>query len=127
MKLAIAGSRSFNDFELLENKVDELRKEYAISSLISGGAKGADLLAEQYAAKHHLGIERILPDWKMHSRGAGHRRNEIIVQKCDMLIAFWDGKSKGTKHIIEYAKKQNKQAYIFNYADKKPVTTERLK
>lgn len=119
MKLAIAGSRNFNDFAFLELKINELRKQYAIDSLISGGAKGADLLAEQYAAKYHLAIECVLPDWKMHSHGAGHRRNEIIVQKCDLLIAFWDGKSKGTKHIIEYAQKQNKQVYIFNYADKK--------
>lgn len=118
MKLAIAGSRSFNDFAFLEMKINELRTQYPMDGLISGGAKGADVLAEQYAAKYHLAIERILPDWKVHSRGAGHRRNEIIVQKCDVLAAFWDGQSPGTRHIVAYAQKRDKQVFVFNDSHK---------
>ena len=93
MKLAIIGSRDFNDFDLLENYVVPTSPKL----IISGGAKGADTLAEQYAEKHHVELLIFKPDWKQFGRGAGVVRNRQIVDAADEIMAFWDGQSKGTK------------------------------
>lgn len=101
MKLAVIGSRGFNNYPLME---DHLSK-YNPTHIVSGGAQGADKLAELYAVRH--GIETIVykPDWTV-GRHAGFLRNIQIVDSADCIIAFWDGKSKGTKHTIDYANKK---------------------
>ena len=111
MKFAVIGSRGFNDYELLE---DEL-KRYQITTVISGGAKGADSLARDYAIAKNLQYEEHLPDWDKHGKGAGIIRNRDIVNNSDVVIAFWDGKSKGTKYSIEYGIKQGKQVFVRYY------------
>jgi len=104
MKIAIIGSRDFNDYELLANTLNKLD----ITLIISGGAKGADGLAERYALEHSIETLIYKPDYKLYNRGAPLKRNLQIVDESDFVIAFWDGKSRGTKHAIEYAMSQNK-------------------
>ncbi len=113
MKLAIIGSREFNDFTLLESYVEKTSP----SMIISGGAKGADTLAEQYAEKHAVELLIFKPDWKQFGRGAGMVRNRQIVDAAEHIMAFWDGQSKGTKASIDYARKMGKPVSIIDTSD----------
>ena len=109
MKVAVIGSRSFNNFELLESKL----KQLSINQIISGGAKGADTLAALYAQKNEIPTTIIPPNYKKFGRGAPIIRNKEIVSLCDTVVAFWDGTSKGTSFTIEYAQKENKPTIIY--------------
>ena len=108
MKVAVVGSRNFQDYDLLK----QILAEYEITEIVSGGAKGADSLGEKYANEHNLPIEIFKPDWKRLGRGAGPARNKTIVENADFVIAFWDGVSKGTQSSINIAKKLNKALRI---------------
>jgi predicted Rossmann fold nucleotide-binding protein DprA/Smf involved in DNA uptake len=110
MKFGVIGSRSFEDYDLLKN---ELTK-HDITCIISGGAKGADSLAEQYAFEHNIPTTIHKPDWSI-GRHAGFLRNKTIVEESDRIIAFWDGTSKGTLSSINYAKKYGKPTIIIQY------------
>ena len=102
MKLLIAGSRSITNFNL-EEHIPE-----GVELIISGGAKGMDTLAEQYADAH--GIEKLIvrPQYEKYGRVAPIKRNEEMVDACDAVLAIWDGESKGTKYTLNYARKKGK-------------------
>lgn len=113
-KVAIVGSRTFTDYDLAEKFIDKVCEEdyIPIEKIISGGAKGADTIAEEYARKHNIDTQIFKPDWEKYGKSAGFRRNKDIIENCDICIAFWDGESKGTKHDIDLCKKLNKLIYI---------------
>lgn len=120
MNIAIVGGRDFTDYELLkETLLSAPGLDFAdtdsIKYIISGGAKGADTLAEQFAKEFNLGLIVFPADWKQYGRGAGMIRNKQIISESDIVFAFWDGKSKGTKNSIDHAKKQNKPLTIVYY------------
>ncbi len=115
MKLAVIGSRTFDDYKILCVVIDQLKEVFPISTIVTGGAKGADSLAEKYAYHNKLALEIYKPDWEQYGKSAGFIRNSTIWDNSDMGIAFWDGMSKGTAHSFNIAKKQNKKLYIFNY------------
>lgn len=115
MKVAIVGSRSFDNMKLLQEKVYELTKGAVIEEIISGGAHGADNLARIYAVTHNLPLIEFIPKWQEHGKAAGPIRNKYIVDRADIIIAFWDGISKGTKSSIDLAKKHNKELYVIEY------------
>ena len=123
MNLAVIGSRSFIDFELFENKINNFIVQNNIDKkgliIISGGAKGVDTLARRYAIKNKIVLVEYLPDWNLHGKSAGMIRNLEIVKNCDKLIAFWCNNSKGTEHSITEAKKLNKDVIIFKFDDPK--------
>ena len=75
--------------------------------IVSGGAKGADALGEKYAEENGLEIERYFADWNTFGKSAGPKRNELMAQSSDYIICFWDGKSRGTKSMIDFAQKYN--------------------
>ena len=107
VKLAVVGSRGFDsqqDYLKLQKELDK----YEIDYIISGGAKGCDSLAYDYAEDNAIPILVIFPDFKNLGRKAGPIRNKIIIDKSSKVIAFWDKSSKGTKNSIEEAKKQGK-------------------
>jgi hypothetical protein len=112
MKVAVVGSRGFDDYVKLKQTLDGIP---SVTLIISGGAKGADSLAEQWATEK--GIETVIykPDWAKYGRGAGIVRNRIIIEDCDLCVAFWDGLSKGTKSSIDLCQKLNKQLIIIKY------------
>jgi len=112
MKLAIVGSRTFNDYDLFEYWIGYFDGDL-IEELVSGGAKGADSLAEKYA-KLYWGcpIRIFQPDWNKFGKQAGFIRNQQIVDNCDVVLAFWDGKSRGTKDTIDKARKAKKPTLI---------------
>lgn len=103
-KVIIAGSRNFNDYELLKEKTDELLsnviKEGYDITIISGGARGADRLAERYAKERGFNLVVYNADWNKYGKSAGYRRNIEMSKIGDALIAFWDGQSRGTKNMI---------------------------
>ena len=83
-----------------------------IECIITGGAMGTDSLAERIAHKYNIPILIYKPEWKKHGKGAGLKRNKTIIKNADTVLAFWNGKSKGTKNSIELAKKFNKELKI---------------
>lgn len=104
MKLAVVGSRNFDNYPLLQYELDKIKP----SLIISGGAKGADELAEVYAFDRKIPTKIFYADWETLGKTAGFLRNIKIVNECDFLIAFWDKESKGTKSSIDLAMKRNK-------------------
>jgi|WetSurSiteA1Bulk_404760.scaffolds.fasta_scaffold130028_2 hypothetical protein len=119
MKIAVVGSRSFKDYDYLVKKLDEVIfgfEEFGDIhefEIVSGGAKGADRMAEWYAEFREYPIKIFLPDWDKYGKSAGYKRNQRIVDSSDVVAAFWDGESRGTKHSIDLAVKQNKQVLIY--------------
>jgi hypothetical protein len=118
--LGVIGSRSFTDYDLFKSKLSQiikkLQEKYSKVMLVSGGARGADSFARKYAKDKANKVEIIefLADWDRYPNSAGFIRNKDIVNKSDMLVAFWDGKSKGTFHSMKLMniKKQNRLMII---------------
>lgn len=111
MKIAFVGSRNFPNQQFVYDTVKWYVEESFID-FISGGAIGVDSWAEQVAREFNVDCEIIKPDWSK-GRGAGIIRNKTIVDKCDKVVAFWDGYSKGTKYTIDYAVTQEKPVDIY--------------
>jgi len=103
MRLIIAGGRNFFDYELLEAEALEFIGGATPVTIISGLARGADSLACDFAAQHELPLEGFHAEWNKYGRSAGIRRNKLMAKNADHLLAFWNGKSKGTMHMIDYA------------------------
>lgn len=115
MKLAVVGSRGFNNYGLLKHKLDVIHEKRGITLIVSGGAKGADSFAEQWAKENSVPTKIFYPEWDKHGKKAGYIRNVEIVQNSDALIAFWDGVSKGTEHSINLARAQEIPVSIIEY------------
>jgi hypothetical protein len=114
MKVIIAGSRNFNDYNLLKTSCDNLLTQFTNIEIVSGTARGADKLGERYAMEKGYSIKEFPANWSL-GKSAGYIRNDEMAQYADMLIAFWDGTSKGTKHMIDLANKRSINVEIVNY------------
>ncbi len=114
MRIAIVGGRDFTDYKLLCSYMDQIYTE-DITCIISGGATGADSLAERYAKYYGIPMEVHKPDWHTHGKAAGFLRNHTIVARCDKVLAFWNGKSRGTADTIAKAKIAGKLVLIVRY------------
>lgn len=112
MKTIIAGCRDFTDYKLLKDKLDYYRKDKEITEVVCGLARGADELGEVYATENNIRVKPFPADWDKHGKSAGPIRNRQMAEYADCLIAVWDGKSKGTKNMIEEMHKKNKPVYI---------------
>lgn len=113
--LGIIGSRGFNNFSYAASKIVDIIRVNNLEpiKIVSGGAVGADAIAEKFAKRYEIPIEIFKPDWSI-GKHAGHLRNTDIVKNSDFIIAFWDGKSKGTVDTINKAKRLNKKTIIVN-------------
>ena len=117
-KIIIAGGRDFNDYTLLTKVCNEAIPRMAGDNtpvIISGGAAGADSLGEQYAQENGIAIERHPADWKKHGKAAGPIRNAEMAACADFLIAFWDGKSRGTQNMMMNAVKKDIPCIVVTY------------
>ena len=112
MRVAVVGSRSITDYQLVSNILDF----YEITHIVSGGAKGVDTLAEKYAKKHKLNTTIYRPDYKKYGRSAALVRNKEIVLDSELVIAIWDGISTGTEYTIKLASENNIQCRVHNIA-----------
>ena len=106
MKLAVIGGRNFNDKEKAYDEINKIRESYCIDTIVSGCARGADQIGIDYAEDHDLQIIRHPADWEKYGRAAGMIRNSYIIRDSDLVIAFWNGRSPGTKDSINKAKKK---------------------
>ena len=106
MKVAVIGSRRIS----VSNLGDYLPSE--CSELVSGGAKGVDTSAREYAATHGIKLTEFLPEYEKYGRGAPLRRNTQIVEYADIVFAFWNGKSRGTANVIKTCEKLGKECRV---------------
>ena len=109
LRLAVIGSRTFNDYAFLTSILDW----YTIKEIISGGARGADSFAARYAIEHNILLREFKPDWDRLGKAAGFKRNEQIIAAADEVVAFWDHSSRGTAHSIQLAQEQGKPVAIY--------------
>ncbi len=106
MKILIAGSRSIVDFDLSPYILPETEL------IISGGAKGVDTVAENWADKHSISKLILRPRYDLYGKAAPLKRNEIMVDLADKVIVVWDGTSRGAMYTAKYAKKKNKEVVL---------------
>lgn len=117
-KVVIAGGRDFKDFTLLCNTMDFLLKEKVKThniTIISGGARGADNLAKLYARLRGFNLVVMNADWDTHDKAAGFIRNKQMADYTNVVVCFWDNKSRGTKHMIDITTKAGKPLRVINY------------
>ncbi len=115
-RIIIAGGRGFNDYALLKNTMDKLLSNIKGNIIIvCGKARGADTLGERYAKEKGYGINYYPANWDLYGKCAGYIRNEQMAQNADALVAFWDGQSRGTKHMIDLARKYNLKVRVKRY------------
>lgn len=110
MKIGIVGSRTFEDYSLFCKVMNDLNCD----TIISGGARGADSLAKRYAKEKEINYVEYPAEWDKYGKSAGYKRNKLIVNDSDKLVAFWDRISKGTKHSIDLAKLKGIEVIIID-------------
>lgn len=106
MKVAVIGSRGLR----VDNLEKYLPKE--TTEIVSGGAVGIDTCAKEYAIKNNIKLTEFLPEYEKYGRSAPLKRNLLIIDYADYVLAFWDGKSHGTKYVIDNCKKKNKPVRV---------------
>ena len=106
MKIIIAGSRNFNDYALLRKTLDEILIDDGDYEVVSGCCSGADKLGERYAAEKGFRVKHFPADWSKFGKAAGPIRNALMADYADGLVLFWDGTSKGSKNMLENARKR---------------------
>lgn len=118
IKVIIAGGREFTDYAVLKRVCDHMLSKVKLTSnltIISGGARGVDQMGERYAKENNINLMVKKADWDTHGKSAGYIRNQEMADNATHLIAFWDGKSRGTKHMIDIAKKDNLKSHVAGY------------
>lgn len=118
MKTIIAGGRDFASLAFMTKTMDAIVPQPTV--VVSGTAKGADTTGELWAKTRNIPIERYPAEWNKYGKSAGYRRNELMASKATRLVAFWDGQSKGTKHMIDIATHMGLEIYIVHYDNSKP-------
>ena len=115
MKVAIVGSRSINDQMFVEYLFRCFTYIFGKpTKIISGGARGIDAFAEDFANDFNIDLQIFKPDWAKYGKKAGFIRNEDIIKNCDICLAIWDGESHGTKHDLELCEQYKKDLVLFN-------------
>lgn len=117
-KVIVAGGRDFNNYELLSRVIFAMSDvEYADKevSIVSGLARGADQLGVQFAHEYGVTLHKFPANWDLHGKSAGFKRNIQMGNFADALLAFWDGKSKGTQQMIEFMYDAGKPVTVIKY------------
>ncbi len=113
MKIIIAGSRHLHHQDAAELILEAFKATgWVATQIVSGGAPGADAAGEQWAKDNGVPCKRFLPDWKLHGFAGGPIRNRQMAAYADALMALWDGKSRGTKNMIEEAAKRGLKVHV---------------
>ena len=130
LRIIVAGSRDFKDYPLLRDTLmyyltdmddADVVDDPSQVKFISGTARGADTLGEQFAYTYEYDVIRFVPDWDTYGKSAGYRRNAEMAkyasEEYGVLFAFWDGKSKGTKHMIDLANRYGLEVHVVKYKE----------
>lgn len=110
-RVIVAGGREFNDYLLLASTLDKLLRGKLMTHdivIVSGKARGADSLGEKYAKACGFEVAEYPADWDKYGKSAGYKRNQKMGENSDCTVAFWDGQSVGTKHMIDITEKSGK-------------------
>ncbi len=127
MKLIIAGSRSITDAPAVKAILDEFLKFNTVDEVVSGMAEGVDKIGAAWAIENNIPVKEFIPDWNGKGKAAGIVRNHEMGDYADVLIAFWDSKSKGTADMILYmhnTKKKRVRRIFMDATPRKPVPTK---
>lgn len=120
VRVIVCGGRDFQNRSLCFESLESVLSAYESLEIVSGHAKGVDTFGEEYAKEHGIKVSIFKPDWKQYGRAAGPIRNrqmlEYALETSAVIVAFWDGVSKGTKNMIEQAKKAGATVHVVNYA-----------
>lgn len=120
MKVAIVGSKSISNENLVNNYISECLINLSnIDLIISGGAKGVDTIAELYAKNHNIKTKIFHPNWEKYGKQADLIRNSDIISKCEICIIIWDGESLCTKNDIDLCDEMRKPCYVFDISKNK--------
>lgn len=113
MRTIIAGSRSITDYKAVADALESAMLFEGIqpTQVVSGAAGGVDRLGEQWAATNGVPVRQFVPDWKQ-GPTAGYGRNYTMAQNADALVAVWDGRSRGTRHMIDLARKYGLKVHV---------------
>lgn len=114
----IAGTRTFNDYDLLCKKCDVFFSRMKPDAIVCGEARGADLLGRRYAEEHGIPILSFPADWDTYGKKAGYLRNRQMAEAAHALVVFWDGESRGTKNMIDLAHEYGLPMRIVRYDHK---------
>jgi hypothetical protein len=104
VRVIIAGSRDFRDYQLLDSFLSYCGLN--ITEVVCGEARGADTLGKQWALDNDIPLKLFPAKWESFGKSAGYRRNLIMAENADALVAFWDGESQGTKHMLDIAEEK---------------------
>lgn len=114
--VVVAGTRSFNNYELMCKILDEF-KLTKDDFIISGCAMGADWLGERYAREHGIMLKRFPANWKSYGKQAGYIRNKQMAEVCTHGVVFWNGSSRGSKHMIDLLREYNREYRVVKYSE----------
>lgn len=115
-KVIIAGGRTFNDYDLLVESCDRLLiNKHPNIEIVNGGANGADRLGGKYAIQKGYKMKKFTADWDNLGKSAGYHRNKEMAEYADAAIIFWNGISKGAKHMIDLATEEGIQTKVITY------------
>ena len=114
MKLIIAGSRTITDIEVLHKAIDKFDLGGKFDEVVEGGARGVDRLARELAKNFGIRYTTFNADWEGQGKKAGYLRNQKMAAYGDVLLAVWDGESKGTSHMIDIMREAKKPTFIYN-------------
>jgi hypothetical protein len=117
VRVIIAGSRSFQDYELLKSKCDKILQNFEEVEIVSGGCRGSDALGERLALESGFGLKLFPADWDKYRKSAGHIRNAQMADYADCLILFWDGISKGSEDMLALARKKDLKIRVIRYGN----------
>lgn len=137
IKIIVAGSRTFSDLSTMTNIIDHILNIYVYKKgfvkntieIVCGMANGADLLGKQYAEEHGYDVKCFPANWDLYGKSAGYLRNEEMAEYAasekgyGALIAFWNGNSKGTKNMIDFAKEYGLKTFVYNYITRESYMT----
>lgn len=118
MKVIVAGGRDFTDAALMHSEMVKLCKAGHVESdatLVCGMARGADITAFHLWGDYQNPVMQMPADWDTYGKRAGYLRNREMAEVADVLVAFWDGQSRGTKHMIETMQRLGKPVYVIRY------------
>jgi predicted Rossmann fold nucleotide-binding protein DprA/Smf involved in DNA uptake len=126
--VGVVGSRGYKDAHEVFSYLDTFENQIAhIQRIVSGGAPGADMLAARYAIERHIPLIELFPQWTQYGKQAGAIRNRAIVDASDVIVAFWDGNSPGTRITMNMALKAKKPCYMVNVVGRAQLWDASLK
>lgn len=112
MKTIIAGSREITDYQQVLNAIGLI--DWKITAVVCGMARGVDKLGKKFALQNQIPVHYYPAIWHIHGKSAGYLRNVEMAKNAEALIAIWDGKSKGTSHMIDIARDFNLRVFVYS-------------